>query len=226
LQTETQIASSIFDKISNVYDKFLNLFTFGLINKWQYELIEKTPYISKVLDIGTGTGELIKKIKKEKKDSYCVGIDLSFQMLLKAKEKLKDEKDVFFIKADIYNPPFKQQSFDNIFLSLSYRHLEHKKLIRQTNQILKKEGYISIFDTAKLKNKTLWKGFLFTVEKIFRPIGYIFFSKEEYDYFVESLYKSFTMEEIINLFDKDGYDVVYKRKIMFGLAFIVIFKKR
>ncbi len=226
MKNETKTASIVFDKIASVYDIFLNIFTFSLINRWQILLIKNTPSIDKALDIGTGTGELIKKIKKYKSPSYCVGIDLSFKMLQKAENKLKTYKDVYLIKASIYNAPFKDSSFSNLFLSLTYRHLDHQNFIKEASRILQKDGYISIFDTAKLKNEKLWKFFLFVVDKLLRPFGYIFFSKEEYDYFVESLYRSVSMEDIIKLFKKDGYDVVYSKSIMSGLAFIVIFKKR
>jgi len=226
IESQLKVASSVFDKISSVYDFFLNLFTFGVINIWQRQMIKNTPVSKFILDVGTGTGELIKKIKNHHKETICIGLDVSFKMLLKAKKKLKNENDVYLINGDIYNSPFREKTFDNVFLSLTFRHLDQKKLIKELNRILKNKGYISIFDTGKIKNQYLWKAFLFIVDKLVRPFGYLFFSKNEYDYFIESLYKSLTMEQIIKFFENYGYYPVYKKKFMFGLAFIVIFEKR
>ncbi len=225
MKNEIKIASSLFDRVSKVYDTFLNLFTFGLINKWQNTLIKNTPLNKKVLDVGTGTGELIKKVKKYKSDTICIGIDVSYGMLLKAKEKLKNEKYVYFLQADVYNSPFKDKAFDNILLSLTFRHLEHKKFIKEINRILKNNGYISIFDTGKISNRFVWSTFLFLLDKPLRPFGYLFFSKQEYDYFIDSIKKSVSMEQLIKLFKSQGYTPVYSKKVMFGFAYIVVLKK-
>ena len=218
-------ASSVFDRISKIYDFFLTIFTFGFINKWQRELVIKTPEKDTCLDIGTGTGEIIKKVKEESPHSVCVGLDLSIEMLKIAEKKLKDYQDVLFVKGDIYNAPFKEKTFNSVFLSLTYRHLEHERFITELCRILKEESYVSIFDTGRIENERLWNVFLFFVDKILRPFGYIFFSKEEYDYFVESLHNSKKMEDLIEKFQPHGYTVVYNRKILLGVAYIVVFKK-
>ncbi len=221
----TQTAASIFNRISKVYDFFLNFFTVGAINRWQKELVEKTPDKEKVLDIGTGTGEVLKKTKETNPESLCIGIDLSFNMLKIAQNKLKNYKNVYFINADIYKSPFKDKSFNAVFLSLTYRHLEHEKLINEIKRILEYGGYISIFDTGRLKNKKIWNLFLFLVNRVFRPVGLIFFTKEEYDYFVDSLYKSVTFEELIERFKKDNFQLIYSKKIFGGLAFICVWRR-
>lgn len=225
MKNEIKVASSLFDRVSRVYDTFLNLFTLGLINKWQNTLVKKTPLNEKVLDVGTGTGELIKKVKKHKSDTVCVGIDVSYGMLLKAKEKLKNEEDVYFLQADIYNSPFKDKSIDNVLLSLTFRHLEHERFIKEINRILKNGGYISIFDTGKIRNRFIWSTFLFLLDKPFRPFGYLFFSKQEYDYFIDSIKKSVSMEQLIKLFKSQGYTPIYSKKVMFGFGYIVVLRK-
>jgi len=218
-------ASSIFDRISKIYDFFLTIFTFGFINKWQRELVIKTPKKDTCLDVGTGTGEIIKKVKEKSPYSLCVGLDLSIEMLKIAEKKLENYQGVLFIKGDIYNAPFKEKTFNSVFLSLTYRHLEHERLMTELSRILKEEGYVSIFDTGRVENEKLWSAFLFFIDKILRPLGYIFFSKEEYNYFVESLRNSTKIENLIERFHPHGYTVVYNRKVFLGIAYIIIFKK-
>ena len=63
---KADIAQKVFNSASKVYDAFLNFTTLGLINFFQKKLIKNTPIGNVVLDVGTGTGEILKKIRLKK----------------------------------------------------------------------------------------------------------------------------------------------------------------
>lgn len=212
----TNIASKIFDSVSKTYDIFLNFITFGYIHKLQNNLIEKTPLGENLVDIGTGTGEILKKINDKNNNSLLIGIDVSKNMLLKAKEKVPNAN---LLIADAENLPFKNKSIDNIFFSLVFRHLNQENTTQELKRVIKKNGYVSILDLSK--NKLL----LFLFDKIFKPFGRLIFSKKEYDYFIDSIKWAKSIEELEELFKKNDFECIYKKKYLFGLAIIVIFKK-
>ncbi|MGC8868929.1 MAG: methyltransferase type 11 [Sulfurihydrogenibium sp.] len=222
---EKSVAEKIFDDVSRAYDKFLNFATFNKINNWQNTLIQNTPNGRYVLDIGTGTGEVVKKLhEKLSEKSFIYGIDLSFNMLKVSKSKIPYQ-NVLFIKADALRLPFKKNSLDNIYFSLVFRHLPKDKIIYQLKDVLKKDGYVSILEIAKPKSKLLYNFILIFADKIFRPFGRILFSKEEWDYFVESIKNSMTKEELLDFFSKNGFNLHFYESRFLGLIHIAIFKK-
>ena len=216
-----KLVSKIFDSVVKTYDKFLNFTTFGRINNWQRELIKRIPQVENILDIGTGTGEIVKKLKETHQNSNIIGLDVSFNMLKKAKEKVKN---CFFIKASAYSLPFKNNSLDAVLSSLVFRHLDNEKALEEFDRVLKKRGFIGILDITK-PNKFIYKPIFFFSNVIFRPIGEIIFSKEEYDYFMESIENSKTEKELEELFNKYGYRKVNSSKKFLGMVIIIVFQK-
>ena len=213
---KTDLAEKIFDSVSKAYDVFLNFSTFGLINFFQNKLIDSTPIENIVLDVGTGTGEVLKKIKEKYEKTTLLGIDISENMLKTAHKKLPD---AYFIKADAENFPLKEESINNIFYSLSFRHLNGENQIKQCKRVLKSKGTVSILDL----NRSDFLMFLFG--KIFRPVGKLLFSDAEYNYFLESIKEAKTIQQLIEEFEQEGFKTYYKKQYFFKTLIIVIFRK-
>ncbi|SNZ03864.1 demethylmenaquinone methyltransferase / 2-methoxy-6-polyprenyl-1,4-benzoquinol methylase [Persephonella hydrogeniphila] len=220
---QEKLAAKIFDSVVKRYDRFLKFTTFGLIDRWQNILVENTPAGENPLDIGTGTGEIVKKIHKNYPDSIPIGVDVSFNMLLRAKEKNKDHKNLF-IQASAYELPFKKSTISSIFLSLVFRHLSDEKAILEFDRVLKNSGYIGILDISK-PPKIIFNTIFFFANRIFRPVGERIFSREEYDYFMDSVIKSKTPEELEDLFKNHGYTKSFIKKAFFGMIVIAVFRK-
>lgn len=80
----------MYKNFSKVYDKFMEVCDY---DQW-VEILEKninkhTKKPEKILDLGCGTGEVLKRISNK---YDCSGLDLSEQMLERANEKLKNVK--------------------------------------------------------------------------------------------------------------------------------------
>ncbi|MEZ0323562.1 MAG: class I SAM-dependent methyltransferase [Hydrogenothermaceae bacterium] len=224
---EKSIAESIFDSVHRAYDRFLNLVTFNRINSWQLEAINNTPIGKYVVDIGTGTGEILLKLYRLSKESNLIGIDLSLNMLKTAKMKLENHgvKKFLLLKADALNIPIKDNSVNNIFFSLVFRHLPANEILSESKRVLVKDGYISIVEIAKPNSRLLYSFMITFADKIFRPFGKIIFSKEEWDYFVESIKNSMTEGELLEFFSKNGFKTYYYSKRFLGLIHVAVFKK-
>jgi len=210
------LVSKIFDSVADIYDRFLTTATFGIIHKLQNKLIDSTPIKGNILDIGTGTGEILKKISSKSSDNLLIGIDISTKMLKKAKEKVPSAN---FIVADADRLPFQNKCIDNVFYSLTFRHLNQENQVNQLKEIIKKDGYVSILDLNKSKL------LLFLFDKVFRPFGRLIFSKKEYEYFVKSLEEAKSINELEKLFNKNNFTTYYKDSFLFGFIIIAIFKK-
>ncbi|WP_125153989.1 class I SAM-dependent methyltransferase [Clostridium rectalis] len=96
---------------------------------------------SNILDVGTGTGVLIKYFI-ETSPKKIVALDISENMLEIAKKKFKDKR-IEFIMDDIMN--FKGENFDYIFLYSVYPHIENKdRLFNHLYNILRQKGKVII----------------------------------------------------------------------------------
>ncbi|MEE3255474.1 MAG: class I SAM-dependent methyltransferase, partial [Chloroflexota bacterium] len=73
----------MFNLIAHRYNLMNSLITFGYDKYWRRTLLNQTrlPNNGRVLDIGTGTGDLSLKIVSDNTDIMCVGADFSENML-------------------------------------------------------------------------------------------------------------------------------------------------
>ena len=91
-----------------------------------------------VLEIGIGTGRLAVRVAPLCKEFY--GIDISPKTIERAKENLKDHKNISFIHDDFISFEF-QETFDVIYSSLTMMHFKNKEqVIFKIDSLLKNKG--------------------------------------------------------------------------------------
>ncbi len=127
----------------------------------------------KILDIGVGTGDMFYKIIPFNKDGFNVGLDISPQMLLKAREKMKSYKNfkTNFILGNTFRLPFEDNCFDYIFSSYVFDLFPENEFInvtKEVNRVLKKNGKVIII-TMSFGNRW-YNNFWFLLAKYFPGI--------------------------------------------------------
>ena len=106
-----------------------------------------------VLEVGCGTGKntgwLIEKAKQ------VTAIDLSDEMLTKAKEKISPDR-VQFLQSDIRNEwAFTNQLYDLISFSLVLEHIQNlDHVFNEVSKKLKPDGYVYIGELHPFKQYT------------------------------------------------------------------------
>lgn len=109
-----------------------------------------SPAISgNILDIGVGTGDMFYRIVPYNREGYNVGLDISPQMLFKAKRKLNNNinSKTTLILGNAFNLPFEDNSFDYIFSSYVFDLFpenEFENATREVKRILRKNGKVVI----------------------------------------------------------------------------------
>lgn len=99
----------------------------------------------KVLDLCTGTGALAIVLTEFANEGIVVGLDFSFGMLKKAKEKAKrlKRKNLYFVVADANAFPFKPQTFNIVTCSHAIYELSGQTrhcALKNIKQCLKQGG--------------------------------------------------------------------------------------
>ncbi len=214
---EKRIMAQVFSNVAKIYDIFLSGITLGGIHRWQERLIKLMGETGSWLDVGTGTGEILLKLKNSK---LKVGIDIAFGMLKRAKEKCGD---CYLILADGENMPFKNESFDRVSLSLVFRHLpSQESFLKEAGRVMKKGGRIGILDIRKFwGNKVL----SFLMKTLFLPLGILIFGKDKWDFFIHSLEKSFTIDETKKLLEGNGFKTIAVETKFMGLIYLIVGEK-
>lgn len=212
---DTRVVAGIFSQISRMYDRFLGAVTVGRIHSWQRELVSGMNKDGNWLDIGTGTGEVLRKLGKEYA-GVKVGVDPAFGMLEVAKKKCPD---CYFVQAVGESLPFRDGSFGNISLSLVFRHLQDKdRFLDEARRLLADGGKIGIIDIGKFKGT----GFvLFLMRTVLKPVGLLIFGKDKWDFFVHSVEESYTAEEVRSMLESKGFKVESVNRKFLGAVHIL-----
>lgn len=97
------------------------------------------------LDLGCGTGEMMKLILQQNEDKSLYGIDLSEKMLDVAKEKLGNR--VKLTLGDSEQRPFPDSFFDVVYCNDSFHHYPApNKVLSEISRVLKPKGVFLMCD--------------------------------------------------------------------------------
>ncbi len=160
---ELESIKKIYAGYSNVYDALFKRFFYPRI-KHAISYMDIKPG-ERILDVGVGTGLSFSVFPK-----YCkvVGIDLSTEMLSKAKEKIAVNhlNNIKLMSMDAMCVGFKDDSFDKVFISHVVSVVpDPYKVMSEVKRVCRKGGQVVIVNHFKSKNKVIE-----TVEKIINPV--------------------------------------------------------
>lgn len=98
-----------------------------------------------VLDVGCGTGEILKRIHKRYPEVSLTGVDISEKMLEVAKVKIGNKATLLWADAEML--PFSDATFDLIVCSDSFHHYPNpQKVLAEFRRVLKGGGNLLICD--------------------------------------------------------------------------------
>lgn len=98
-----------------------------------------------VADIGTGLGILV-HLLKDKNPSKIIGVDLDKNSLNVA-SRLTQSKNTGYINANGCNMPFKDSTFDSVFVRYVFQHINlSDDFISEIKRIMKDGGILAIMD--------------------------------------------------------------------------------
>lgn len=139
-----QKSKAAFDKQALTYDRDIK----GRHARSLYPcILQRLSEISyqTALDLGCGTGELMKLILRQDNTKTLYGIDLSGEMLKAAKNKLGQTATV--ILGDSEQLPFADNFFDVVYCNDSFHHYPAPdKVLCEINRVLKPRGTFVMCD--------------------------------------------------------------------------------
>ncbi|MEW6295737.1 MAG: class I SAM-dependent methyltransferase [Candidatus Diapherotrites archaeon] len=152
-KTYLGISGDYYEKAHNSMHKSQRFF-YKTREKFLIDLMPKKK-IENVLEIGFGSGIIIKKLAAKNYYKSIFGMDLSFEAAkyLKKSTNIKYTK-VKVLVGDLDNIPFKKGAFDLVILSHVLEHIHNpSKALIECKKILKEDGYLLI---SFPNNMSLW----------------------------------------------------------------------
>lgn len=202
-------AKKIIESVRNAYNKVATPFVASRARDWD-EFDTLAPYINqntKLLDAGCAHGRLVPTFLKQnlKKENYT-GIDISENLILKAKELFSGMR---FDIGDICNLPYQNDMFDVVVSSAVLHHIPSQELrfqmIQELIRVTKPGGKVILFVWNAFHFPHLWKPISVSYIKAFFTFGaheagdmYLpFFGKD-----TERYVHAFTKKSLTKLFKK------------------------
>lgn len=166
-----------FDEWSKGYDR--SILQYIVFNKSHNVFFrEMAPFLKKgtrVLDIGCGTGKFVFRLQKINDGLEIHGVDISKDMIGKARAKSKND-EIEFKVGDVEELPYEKNYFDIITCSNSFHHYpSQKKAVSEMQRILKDEGKLMVIDGCRDK---LLGRIIFGIVEIVEGDVYHIFEKE------------------------------------------------
>ena len=223
-QDKTKLVNSVFDKVYKNYDLMNDLMSFGVHRFWKKNLITwMNPQPgNKIIDVGAGTGDLVKMISKKNanKNIFCC-VEPNKGMLETGQEKLKSLTNVKWYLNSAEKLPFKENTFDFYTISYGIRNVtDINQCLREAYRVLRPGGRFFCLEFSKVENEIL--NLLYQkYSKLIPLIGKIVTGSEEpYEYLISSIDKFYNQNELADLLKKNEFTNVEFRNLSNGISAI------
>jgi len=101
---------------------------------------------STILDIGCGPATIVEKLSSQYTESKVTGLDISANRLIQAAKNIS-YPNLSFISANVYQLPYKNDSFDLVFSRLLFEYLQNpQQALMEMNRICKPGGIVLVQD--------------------------------------------------------------------------------
>ncbi|MBP8313493.1 class I SAM-dependent methyltransferase, partial [Clostridium neonatale] len=157
-----------------------------------FELCNNSCTNPKILDIGVGTGKVLKYFKNKINNAICYGIDISKEMM----NKIDDEYEFNLLVGNVEElSEFGNDTFDIVTARMSFHHVKNlKKAMSEVYRVLKKDGKFIICEGVPPNKETLE------------------FYKEMFKYKEDR--NTFLVDDLINLMNDTGLRKITTRTII------------
>jgi demethylmenaquinone methyltransferase/2-methoxy-6-polyprenyl-1,4-benzoquinol methylase len=215
---------SMFDRISGRYDLLNRVISFRLDSRWRGQVIKAVlhrpgPHI---LDIGTGTGDLVfDAAKASGGQGKFVGLDFSLEMLRLAQAKRQaflHRASAVFVMGSAMAVPFKSNTFDGAMSAFVLRNVSDLPLLfGEAFRTLKPGARLVCLDM--FPPSATWFSAIYSIYfHCFMPrIGALLArDRDAYQYLSDSVRNFHPPEAVARLIEEAGFQQVILRKFLTG----------
>ena len=206
---KTKMVQNVFSEVSKKYDLMNDLMSFGTHRLWKKNLIEimNIQNSDKIIDVGSGTGDLVKIIQRKTPRVSITSIDLNFEMLKYGKNNFANNKNINWINCNAEELPFQDDLFDKYIISFCLRNITYiDKALSEAMRILKPGGTFFCLEFSTPQSPLVNKIYKFYKKNIIPLIGEkIADNKRAYRYLEQSISQFPQQDVLLTNLKKIGY---------------------
>lgn len=231
-EEKTAQLARMFNTISDKYDKFNDLMTWGMARWWRREsLLSLKKFLpARILDIATGTADMCIKSFRYLNPELVTGIDISDKMLSMGREKvakagLSDKIDLQV--QDVSSMTFADATFDAVTIAFGIRNFEKlDQSLQEIHRVLITGGHLLILEMNEPEKGLLYRGYkLYTQVFVRMTSRYLSSDKKAYDYLQASMHAFPNRQKLIDILKLNGFSLNHYRRFTFGVCSMYLVEK-
>ena len=214
---KSHYVQGVFTRIARRYDLMNRLMTGGQDLGWRRDVIRRAglPPQARVLDLGTGTGDLARAALSQQPTARVTAADFTFEMMRTGRKP----GDAFaWANADALALPFPSDYFHAVISGFLMRNVvDRQAALREQFRVLKPAGRIVILDTTRPRRNLLTPFIWLHMHVIIPLLGTLLSGQRDaYTYLPDSTEAFLTAEELASRMAAAGFSQVGYKRLMFG----------
>ena len=220
---KTKLVQKVFSDVANNYDLMNDLMSFGAHRLWKKSFIDTVNPSSgdKIIDVGSGSGDLVLEILKRDLNLKIDMIDLNKAMLLEGKKRIKND-NVKFFQQNAENLSFLDNIYDKYLISFCLRNITDIDLsFKEAFRILKPGGQYYCLEFSKPNSFVLANIYSYYKSNLIPTFGKIFSNnRDAYNYLNESIDLFPKQDELKKRIESAGFKSVKYINLFDGIVSI------
>jgi demethylmenaquinone methyltransferase / 2-methoxy-6-polyprenyl-1,4-benzoquinol methylase len=211
---------AMFTRIAGRYDLMNRLMSFGQDVFWRRKMMAKINFLphARVLDLGAGTGDLSREVRRLTDGASITAADFTLGMLQAGKEW----QSIQCCNADAMHLPFEDNRFDVVVSGFLVRNVENvDQTLTEMARVLKPGGQLLILDMTRPRSKLLAPFIRFYLNRLVPLLGTLVTGqKDAYTYLPDSTQSFLKAEDLATKMKAAGLQNVEFETLNFGTVAI------
>jgi len=187
---KTKLVQKVFSDVAFNYDLMNDVMSFGAHRLWKKRFIDMVnPYSGeKIIDVGSGSGDLVLEIQKRNQNLKIDMVDLNKEMLLEGKKRIKID-NVKFYQQSAENLSFADNMYDKYLISFCLRNITNiEQSFKEALRILKPGGQYYCLEFSQPNSFVIANIYSYYKSNMIPIFGKIFANnRDAYNYLNESI---------------------------------------
>lgn len=209
----------MFARIARTYDLMNRLMTGGQDQRWRQLLLDlcDLPPHGRLLDVGTGTGDIAYAARQRAPGVRPVGVDFTYEMMAVGQSK-DPAGPLPFVQGDTFALPFADDTFDAVVSGFLLRNVvDRVAALAEQARVTKPGGRVVVLETTPPSNTPLGPLFQFYFFRVVPLLGGLVSGDlEAYRYLPHSTVGFPLPKELQRMMELAGLRNVFYRELMFG----------